>query len=192
MKRPISILLVAAVALPGVAWADEAADPRWLSAAPGRVSLLLDSDGAALQIRAVFTAAGQPAAAGCFTPCALFVPPGPIELTYGTPDGNPRTETLSVGGSGAHLVLRPPAPPAPPPSGAPAAPAGPSTAARWLTGAGLMAGTIGVAATVSSLAYLGTGQSLYGDTQRNVYITLGVGPALMVAGVVMLLVGRTK
>ena len=188
----LALWVIAALSLPVNARGDEATDPRWLSPAPGRVGLLVDSEGATLEVSVAFTADGEAVAVRCFTPCTLFVPPGLVELTYGVADVVPRTENLTLGDAGAHLSLRPPSlrwqpEAAPKPKAAP-----PSNTPAILTSIGLMAGTIGVAATVSSLAYLGTGQTLYGDTRRNVYITLGVGPVLAAAGVVLLVLGRTR
>ena len=195
MPKLDSAVVVTILALTSAATAEEPPDGGWHSPAPGRSRLVIAADIGTLDVQARFADGKQAATVSCSTPCNLWLPPGRVELRYGTPETSTDTQTITLDEGGIDLFLSPPQPPPPSrikaPPVRPAAPA-PKRLGQILTDVGATLGSIGLAMTLSSAAYLGTQQHLYGDVHDDVYIMLGVGPVLAVGGLVMLIVGRTR
>jgi hypothetical protein len=152
---------------------------------PPGAPLFIESEGAPLDLEASFSAVdGRAVMASCRTPCAIHVGPGPVEVRFRRPGGTERIEKLHVGSSGARVVLHPPPDLShgePPRSGGGGGP----PAMDWLSYVGLTGIALGVAFLGSGAGVLSTGQTLYGDSRQNAYISIGVGAGLLVAGAVI-------
>ena len=155
----------------------------------------IDSDGEPLSIQFTMHDDRQISdGAAWTTPCTLQLPLGRVALDYGAPGRFGRTERLTLGPGGARLVLHPPPPlPATPPSGPGAPQPQPQQRSMW-SSIGLNLGTVlavsGLASLLGAAGTLTTGQTLYGNQRDWAYAMLGIGPAMILGGVVLFAVSR--
>lgn len=161
--------------------------------AEGTATVSIDSEGEPLSV-VLTTHEDKPVTDGasCTTPCTLVLPLGRIALDYGAPGRFGRTERLSLGPGGARLVLHPP-PPLPPPPSPGRGPSAPPQRSMW-SSIGVNLGTVlavsGLASLLAAAGTLTTGQTLYGNQRTIAYSMLGVGPAMILGGVVLFAVSR--